>query len=233
MAGINRSEFVWVGPSNYKEDFAARFYKGLACSGDIFFQAEDSARLAEYTSIAKARKFQVNEDIMMGLSNDKVLEMVLPPGALVRVFEHMQTRSSMEDVLIADVEQNVGRGAGGSEWPVQLTHGTFMHITDDIATTKLATSFEHMIAMGWNIYAREGSLPPRSSTASILENGTFSRREIKMMAGNSMHVVTQAAWMVYVLSNIVRRPEPKASRGLTRRLQTFDHIDEEDSDDVE
>ena len=146
----------------------------------------------------------------------------------------MQNRKTLHTrkVLIADVEHNVGvKGSTpGAEWPVQLTHGSFLDIKDDIDDTKMAISFEHLAAMGFNMYPPEDSLLPQSGLVEALGGGTFSRREIKMMAGNSMHVVTQAAWMCYVLSNIVRCPEPTVARALTRRQQTFDCLEDEEED---
>ena len=232
MCGIVKSQFVWAGPTDYEEDFARRFYKGMSVQGDVFFRASRAERDEEYTEIARARKFQVSSEHLKSMRAQAVLEMILPPGALVRAFTHNGNRETLaaDEVLIVDVDHNVGSKGStpGSEWPVQLTHGTFMNITEDIADMQVAVAREHLLAMGFNMYPPEGSLLPPSPLVTALSACSMSRSEIKRLGGNSMHMVTQAAWMMYVLSNLIRREVPRVTAQTARRLATFDCLDDEE-----
>ena len=64
---------------------------------------------------------------------------------------------------------------------------------------KLMTPFEHFAAMGFlvfpDLYENFGRFP----LTDFLK--TFSASQLKKFLGNGMHLVTQCAWMFYVLGN--------------------------------
>ena len=98
---------------------------------------------------------------------------------------------------------NVGRGAtAGEDWPVQLTHGVIMDLNQFEIPWRVATSMEHFSAMGWPMHEPLTNSFGLSPLKSIVEG--LSVRSRKILTGNSMHLVTQGAFMTYVLSNVVR-----------------------------
>ena len=210
MCGLNLKTLRWVGPDNYVHDFKQRYYRGMRLSGDTFFEAPEDEVHAEYMHLAHGRKFQVSRAEVSSLSTQAMLDMALPPGARLRLQHYHEKRANLEpdQVLICDVDHNPDtKGSSpGSEWPVQLTHGTFINVTHDPEKDRVAIGMEHLSAMGFNIYPPQDCSLHRSRLVDVLK--ALPTRQQKLLAGNGMHLVTQAAWMMYVLANVVRvRPD--------------------------
>ena len=89
-------------------------------------------------------------------------------------------------------------------FPVPLTHGTICSY-GEAGTWRIATAKEHMCANGFC------ASPATMSTdfgicpsVTVLDSMNVSSQNIKLKSGNAMTLVTQIAWMAYVLSNIAR-----------------------------
>ena len=231
MAGINRKRMKYVGPSNYVEDFTRRFNKAMQLTGDVFFQAPAELRAQEYSELARGRKFQVTpEDALefgaCGMS--RLFEFMLPPGAMLRLQQYQALRAEHPaEVFIADVDHNANSkgSSAGTVWPVQLTHGTVVVIAANIEDSRVAVGLEHFAAMGFNIFPPQGCALPRSPLYGVLQD--LTHRQKKYLAGNGMHLATQAAWMLYILSNCVRVNDEKLRRG----LGSWEAPDDDDDDD--
>ena len=139
--------------------------------------------------------------------------MVLPPGAVTRFHAWQKSLSGKDSdpdaEYIVDVEHHCrSRGASsGSQWPVQLTHGLIMKIPASGDGWRLATSMEHFAAHGWHVF--DHTLPGDYSVTpqkELLEG--LPSNSLKLLKGNSMHLRTQGAWMMYCLSYLhVKQPK--------------------------
>ena len=83
-----------------------------------------------------------------------------------------------------------------------MTDGTVMKISADHVAWCIATPTEHFTALSFNMHPCKDNICPASKLAATL--AALRPSQAKMLAGNAMHLVTQCAWMLYVLSNIVR-----------------------------
>ena len=93
----------------------------------------------------------------------------------------------------------------GPDWPVQLTRGTVAALGLDPAdqsSWRIATAKEHLGAQGFALHPGHCDLFGVMQIASILEG--FTPRQLKLLSGNGMHLVTQASFMCYILANTVR-----------------------------
>ena len=73
-----------------------------------------------------------------------------------------------------------------------------MH-AEDASSWKLMTTFEHFAAMGFFVFPEIGQRFGEYPGKSFLD--TFSSTQLKRFLGNGMHLVTQCAWMFYVLGH--------------------------------
>ena len=165
--------------------------------------------MKEYIELAKVQTYQLTEQDFNVIGSMELLSMVLPPGAVQRFHawqKHLSEKDPDPDAeYIVDVEHHCrSRGASsGSQWPVQLTHGLIMKIPASGDGWRLATPMEHLAAHGWHVF--DHTLPGDYSVTKqkeILEG--LSSHSLKTLNGNSMHLRTQGAWMMYCLSYLGR-----------------------------
>ena len=135
-----------------------------------------------------------------------------------RLAEFQQKRAALEmddsEAFICDVDHHCGTKGQtfGKTWPTLLTHGTIMMLKDSLGDSKIATGLEHFSSQGFPMFPLTESKVPRCPLFNILSS--LSTRQQKLLAGNSMHLCGQAAWMLYVLSHTVRRPPDVISRAV-------------------
>ena len=207
----------WVGPEDVQADFAARFTRSTVLRGQHLFMSDDDERSQAYSDVARARKFKLSAAEAACMPLGELAEKLLAPHGNQHLqewrtlFENKFAAESAEcsaesdeigSALICDVDHTPhSKGSvGGSEWPVQLTHGHVVCMNLDDGGWKLATKYEHMGAMGFHVHANVDSAFPISKLRQIL--GQLSDSQVKVLMGNAMHLVTQCAWQMYVLSNI-------------------------------
>ena len=139
-------------------------------------------------------------------------------GAMARLAEFQQKRAALEkddsEAFICDVDHHCGsKGQSlGKIWPTLLTHGTVMMLKDALGHCKMATGLEHFSAQGFSMFPLAESKVPRCPLFNILRS--LSARQQKLLAGNTMLLCVQAGWMLYILSNTVRRPSDEVGRVL-------------------
>ena len=67
---------------------------------------------------------------------------------------------------------------------------------------KMATPKEYMGALGFHSLPEFCRSFPMSPVVEIMDQLELTDKEVRLLCGNGMHLMTQAAWMTYVLSNI-------------------------------
>jgi len=169
----------------------------------------------EYVTLARRRSFAIDKNTIGQLSPENLLEMIVPPGCVLRLKEWQQHRQEhgLSGPFMCDIEHHAG-GKGttaGSDWPVQLTHGHVMSISE-AGAWRLALGTEHFSALGFRMHLSPDSKLPVTKLKPIL--GGLAPAQQKLLAGNGMHLVTQCAWQMYVLSDVVRVPEETVPRSL-------------------
>jgi hypothetical protein len=204
-AVINKQTFVWLGPDDITEDFSNRFHRATLLDGEALFTADDEERSKEYSVLASSRSFNMSPADVPLTGKHELLTMVLPPGAIARMQDWHGVREgkqSQNGVLICDVDHNITAGSvAGADWPVQLTHGSIMCLKgDDKNDWRLATGLEHYSAMGFRMHRPTLGQFGFSKLHKIISDMPINKQ--KCLAGNGMHLLTQSAFMLYVMANI-------------------------------
>ena len=247
---INRQSLVWLGPETeeaLEADFLERFYRGIVIDGTALLTADTQDRLAEYKRIATNRRNQLDQDMIHttdDLTSMRVLAAVLPPGAIDKLMQYERHRvkkygANRGAVLMCDAEHNLGTGSTcGPDWPVHLTHGSIVALKDSPSGTlswTMATIWEHFESMGFIMRQRDGGLPVSKLLPHLR---TLQNWQLKQLCGNGMHLMTQGAWMAYVLSNVGnadwRRGKTVGMHGMLKRSScSWIFESEVDGDDEE
>ena len=213
--GWSNARLRWAGPHTSREeitkDYSRKFHRTTVRAGDVFMAASADDVMKEYIELAKVQTYQLTEQDFNVIGSMELLSMVLPPGAVQRFHawqKHLSEKDPDPDAeYIVDVEHHCrSRGASsGSQWPVQLTHVLIMKIPASGDGWRLATPMEHLAAHGWHVF--DHTLPGDYSVTKqkeILEG--LSSHSLKTLNGNSMHLRTQGAWMMYCLSYLHVKP---------------------------
>ena len=206
-AALNLKTVIWHGPEevhDIQKDFARRFHRATSVSGDIFALASDAERMEEYCSLALKQKNHLRAEELAVFPKHELLRLLLPPGGVQRFYEWMDSAFDMGlgDKFMFDVDHypNTKGTSGGTDWPVNLRHGTVMSVSsDDPDSWKLMTAFEHFAAMGYLVFPELSEKFGEYPSKHFLQS--FSSSQLKKFLGNGMHLVTQCAWMLYVLGN--------------------------------
>ena len=210
---LNNRTMMWVGlgtQAAIEKDFTERFHKGIMTSGNVFFQDDDASRHKEYVSLAEVQKHKLDPEKIASMDKMELLEMLLPPGGRARFDEWHERRGTVESVggnMLVHLGQHFGHACGGTDWPAQLTRCIITSIPRDTTQWKIATAMEHLGAMGLHVFPSTTTTFPVSKLHTTLQKLGIKFQDIKTIAGNGMHLATQSAFMLYVLSNIQpRRP---------------------------
>ena len=217
-AVLNLKTVMWHGPEDVRDiqkDFARRFHRTTSVGGDIFALASDAERMQEYCTFALKQKNHLSAEELAAIPKDELLRLLLPPGGVQRFYEWMDCAYDMalDGKIMFDVDHhpNTKGTSGGTNWPVNLRHGTVMAVnSDDADSWKLMTAFEHFAAMGFLVFPELVNNFGEYPSKPFLQG--FSSTQLKKFLGNGMHLVTQCAWMLYVLGHtslIDRRQEAR------------------------
>ena len=99
---------------------------------------------------------------------------------------------------------------GGELWPTQLTHGSVFALEgkegESVGWT-MATAREHMTALGWRAHGSSEAFPVSKMLSALSDLCCFTPNQVKTLAGNSMHLRTQMAFMFYALGHIMLKTE--------------------------
>ena len=125
----------------------------------------------------------------------------------------------------ADLEQwpGVGPFSPGIILPCQLTHGSIY----SWIRKGCLHPMEMLQAHGYNVFPGSSRKYPSQMTDFFKTQTTNSNL---ILAGNGWHLPSMASWIVYVLSNVTRRPPiPSPSAGLAS-LPADPLLDDDDAD---
>ena len=149
----------------------------------------------------------------------KLMETILPPQAITihdEWADRLDEFQSRCGAMICDLDQHPAeRGAPSgrlADWPVLYTHGLIASLSTFRPHFRLATSWEHMAAMGFHV--NEATCQDFDQTSIVQLMRPLSPGQRKRLIGNSMNLVTQAAFMWYVIGNVVPREFPRVQRSL-------------------
>ena len=205
-ANVAQGRQVWVGPSD-KDDIMAAFLKfyGATCSltGEVYLQA-DLEELKEMVRCAVRRRRKALppsfESTFNGEMEDLLVKMC-PPGAVQRKVEHETHRLEFpkeKRFLFSDIDHHAGKGPlSTGKFPVMLTHGSYWNYSQK----RFASRKEEFSAQGVDMYeslAGKRGISPMAAVFADLDD-----RHQQVLNGNAIHVPAFAAWMMFVLGNIM------------------------------
>ena len=125
-----------------------------------------------------------------------------PPGLTEKLQdwkEKFQVGGDIEQHIIIDADHWPSFGSRGIYFPTQITHITVMFFDVD-GSFRFATPREHLQAMGFNVDMGSGT--KKHAAQTIAEGQNLSGEQVKLLAGNGMHLHIFGAWMSYVLSMV-------------------------------
>ncbi|CAK9029031.1 Uncharacterized protein (Fragment) [Durusdinium trenchii] len=172
-------------------------------------------RTEEYCMLARKQKNHLKPLDVYTTPKSDLLRLILPPGGVQRFTEWMEEASlasSLGGDFLFDIDHhpNTKGNSGGSDWPVNLRHGTVVAVnTQRPDSWEIMTALEHFAAMGFLLFPEMQEDFGKSPMSEALEG--LSSFQLKKFVGNGMHLVTQCAWMMYVLGN-TSRVDPRQSQ---------------------
>ena len=114
--------------------------------------------------------------------------------------QYVQQHCSDGDSFICDLDHHPGAGgpSGGKCFPTFLTHHTICSFKE----AALATPSDCWVSLGLDVDPR-ATKRMLSPIAPMLSRLTFAKQQL--LRGNSMHVPSITAWMVYVFCHCMPR----------------------------
>jgi hypothetical protein len=196
--GLNRLTMVYVGPTNYAEEFMALFACDMKLTGDVFLLASPEQLDAEARRRADLRGVSASDYSCLPLHQ------LLPPGQLLRLGAHTSFKAEAEGELesetwFADLEQwpKTGSSTPGLSFPTQLTHGSLFAWS----RRNLVHPYELLQAHGFNLFQQTSSIFP---SPLLPKFSKMSSNQLKILCGNGWHLPAMACWVMFILSNTVR-----------------------------
>lgn len=221
--GLNRETVAFSGPeeiSSLQAHFESFFHKGINMIGKDLLRAPAEMREAEYIQLAKTQKFQATAEHLRETPKDELLRMLFPPGAVARFdawMRHLDALDTTQMDMMFDLDHHASSkgSTAGPDWPVSLRHGSVMSVRrGEPNSWTLACGAESLAALGWHLFPTDGSEFGLSPLRDHLLSLTSAQQ--KALAGNGMHLVTQASWMWYVFAHVSRK-RPVTEAGCERR----------------
>ena len=106
-----------------------------------------------------------------------------------------------EEACITDLEQNVQFTTATKYLPCLVTHG----IVTSVRSGQIFTGKEHLLAMGEPIYGQVHGVTGPSLMSTQIDNDELSVPQLKMLAGQGIHMHILAPLLVYGLSTLTRK----------------------------
>ena len=217
-AGVARWSHVWVGPStaaDVQADFEASFSRGLILNGDCYLHHDPVLHEADLQKKALGTAFKKLPPSWRTMCFDELLPYILSPSALGRFTAwhthrkaQINSRLSAGSAFLFDLDQNSDHGEGGSLFPTQTRHHSIYSCSSQV----FATDVDCWAALGLD--CSEAFAAGRGLSPVYKAMRTHTSKQQQQLRGNSMHVPTVAAWLVYVMSNMVAR-EAASPQGLS------------------
>ena len=205
--GFNRKLWVWVGPTSQQaiqQGFDAVFAADAQLTGDIYFVANPTAIQQFVEERASRRGKKLPADFLQRSMKD-YLACLLPPGAMVRLSQYeavMLDRQSLDGSFLVDLDHNLDCGpACGPLMPALDTHASIYSFKHE----RLALGSELLAAQGVDTHEAMAGNRGLSPLKNVFEQ--FGDSDQRFLAGNTMHIPSLSAWLLYAMSNVRSRAE--------------------------
>ena len=224
-AAVTRGLNIWVGPENdqyVQADFDNFYNRTIEANGDLYFCADKTTVLEMVNAIAKRRRNTLPtnyKDVDMA----DYLDSLLTEGQKHRKRDYDQEYAdqiSTQPTWIADLDQNTSHHPPGVLVPPLDTHPLLF----SWGKKRLAHPYEMLGMQGFDMFPELAGPRPLCKRLPLFKK--MELNELKLVAGNSLHIPTFTAWCVYVLGNIVAiRDISRMSRHLSARPSETDEDD--------
>ena len=217
--GYDHSRWVWTGPDS-PEAVHSEFMEWFGCStvlsGDVYVVATEQDVQSYMLERASRRRITLPPGLADGsMTMRDALTYLIPPGAMIRLGQYEKVRALREDLFgnfFADLDHNVDAGPSSGHFIPSLdTHPTIFAFKHN----RLLIPAELLLAQGINMFA-DACGREVSPLAAVFQN--FNEKDLRQMAGNSIHVPTFAAWMMYAMANVQRVPDMGPGSGVLTPL---------------
>ena len=105
--------------------------------------------------------------------------------------------------------------AGSKMWPTQLTHASVIAFTasgeDGTVSWTMATCMEHLAALGWYVFGSSDRFPI-CKLKDVIESLKLTPQQVKTLTGNSMHLLTQMSFMLYILAHCGKKTADRSNQ---------------------
>jgi hypothetical protein len=222
---IHPAKWIWVGPASddaVQEDFMRFWGRTCELSGDVYFTAPKKDIEAMAQTLAISRKHLLPDNFKT-LDMLDYLPLLVAPFVMNILGEYDQKAvgRGAGTALLANLEQRPKFSALSKLFPVVDTHALIYSYN----MKRVATPCELLFAQGVPIFS-----PQCDSLRAVLSTCTLNN--VRMLAGNSMHVPSMTCWIMYVLANIKHVSEfSQLGRSLGNACGSAVPVSEEDSDE--
>ena len=220
--GLSRRALRWVGPKDHEAAFKRMMGSSLELDGDDLLMgwmpgdiAYDDAE-KELRTMAKTRGIKWPKDFEVDMTLE-TLKSVSPPGMRLHGQQYIgiatdkkRTQNLPQNAaFFSDWNQDAfeGRSCYGSSWPVMLRNSFIVSHKEG----RRVTSCEQIGAQGWHVHGLGGSHVFHNLIMKDFDDLNFSPGAVRALAGNGIHVGAWYAWMLFVLSNIMRVEDIESS----------------------
>ena len=205
--GYDKSRWVWVGPKT-TEDVQAAFTKAFGATnqltGDVYF-VESEAAVHEFAHDRAAHRKTSLPANFKAVPMKNYLACLVPPGAMVRFTQYEKIRHEKESLdghFLVHLDHNVGTGpACGPELPSLDTHPCIYSFQQE----RLALASELLFAQGVDMFEQFAGKRGASPLARVFSQ--ISDMDQRFLSGNTMHIPTFAAWLLYAIGNVMSRAD--------------------------
>ena len=212
FAGVGHKNCTWVGPTEPAK-LQADFEKFLSTScsithADCFFNATDDEVRNFYRPQIRSRFLHGLADTEFDI-NWASLRATMPPGAVMRFEDSLLKVEALDEVSCAECGApdswfwdnehwtNSKLGKVSNFWPSMLTHGEVI----SSSKRRKAIPKEYLGPMGVNPFPVSGER--KSFLVGLVEQ--LPAKEAINRIGNGLNVRVLLWWVVYIMSNCVRR----------------------------
>ena len=204
----------WHGPETHngmQQEWSKRFHRKFAVNGDSLMLADTDESVKFFQHLASVQKTELAPSSISGINKAELLAIILPGGYLHRIEEwrrYLHDSTDPEDTdasmwIDADNYPAKKGASGGPEWPVLMRSCNILRITKDPSVWRLASGMEHIASLGFHCHPKAQHHWKEEPVVDILR--TLKPHQQKSLAGNGMNLITQGAFMAFVLANVQKK----------------------------
>ena len=205
---INKHTIAWLGSmdmNKIQREFEEFIHHRCLTSGEVYFSSPNIERAEEYKGMLKNRGvfWDHGQDNEIDFNMDLIYN-TTSPGTGLRLLSHLESDKS-EGPCLFDLDHwdHVFCGRHTRDFPHLLTHGCVLSRRQEL----IATSNEHLVAMGVPVYGVPGSQDEDWQTCPMAEAmRELNRKQRNHVVGNGIQVNLLTYWYYFVLSRCMRKP---------------------------